>query len=139
MRVTHDQRDVRGLIDELRRVLESVTWGERIPEPSKGRYRELVLRMFGEFGIGIVALRLYSDNRELKIAVVIRNLWNGYARVEGWVIDGDSVRMFKPYEVAEDELRKVLDEFGDSFWRYVEAGVRRLVEEESRGSAGSGP
>ena len=139
MRVVYEQRDVRGLIDELRNVFKSVTWGERVPEPSRGRYRELVLRMFDEFGIGVVALRLYTDNRELRIAVAIKNLWNGYARVEGWVISGDLVRVFKPYDVSVDELRHVLEEFGDSFWYYVEAGVRRVVEEESRSSVESGP
>jgi len=129
MRVVNERATVRELVSELRNLLDQVSWGERFPEPAKGRYREQVKRMLADFGASIVLLKLFRDGKEIKVSIIIKNLWNGFMRIDGWLIEHNVVRVFQGIEVAEQEVYRLIDEFGEYFWRAVESGIERMVEE----------
>ncbi len=108
-----------SLEEDLRR--EDITHIERVPTPRPGeRYREVVFRYFTEFGIATVYIRIKSHNFERRYVITAKYDWTVGGIVEGWIVEGDVVRIYEPVAMSLEDIGKTLDYFGETFWKAEE-------------------
>lgn len=135
MKVVRTGMPVTQLLEELRRDLQSpeLQYMQRIPAPRPGeRYRDIVAELFTKYGIAAVYIWLRVGSREKRYAVVARYDWAAGGFAEGWIVEGDEVKVYEPIGVSLSQFGSTLEEFGDLFWRAENLLASRKVEEAEK-------
>lgn len=136
MEVVKVGKSVSSLLEELLLDLnrEDLVYLERVPPPRAGeRYRDLVVRNFLEFGIGIVLVKLgFADGRWKFYALVARNSWSGSAVVEGHLISNGKVLEYDPMSLPVSEVASGVEKFANAYWKAEERILGRKIEEAYR-------
>lgn len=135
MRVVRTGLPVTELLDELRRDLrdENIEYMQRIPAPRPGeRYRDIVAELFTKYGVAAVYIFLKTPKGEKRYVVLARYDWSAGGFAEGWIVEGDSVRVFEPIGVSLGQFSAALEEFGELFWKTEQALAGKKVEQAGK-------
>ncbi len=131
MEVVRVGKSVDALLEELSSDLSrpDLMWLERYPHPrGNERYRDLVARMFQEFGVAAVLVRLRFGDGEKKYVVVARYDWAGGGVAEGWIIEGTRIRLFDGRPFGVETFASTMERFGDEYWRAEERVLGSKME-----------
>jgi len=110
---------LRLLEEDLKR--DDVIYVERVPAPRAGeRYREVVSKFFTEFGLATVYIRVRTATFERRYVISAKFDWVSGGIVEGWVVEGNVVKIYEPIAVSAPDIEKALDYYGDIFWKTEE-------------------
>ena len=121
-------RLLQQLEEDLRR--DDVIHLERVPSPRAGeKYREVVSRFFTEFGIATVYIKVRSSAFERRYVINAKYDWAMGGIVEGWVVEGDVVRIYEPIAVSLGDIGKALDYYGEAFWKAEERLLSKKMTE----------
>ncbi|ACB40475.1 hypothetical protein [Pyrobaculum neutrophilum] len=123
MRIERTGQPVSALLklleDDLKR--DDIVHLERVPSPRAGeKYRDVVSRFFTEFGIATVYIRLRTVAFEKRYVVIARYDWAVGGVVEGWLVEGDVVKIYEPIAISLSDIGKTLEYYGEMFWRAEE-------------------
>jgi hypothetical protein len=132
MRVVRTGLPVTELLNELRKDLqnERLEYMQRIPAPKAGeRYRDVVAELFTKYGVAAVYIALKTPGGEKRYTVLARYDWSFGGFAEGWIVEGDTVRVFEPIGVGLSQFSATLEEFGDLFWKTEQMLAGRKVEQ----------
>jgi hypothetical protein len=132
MRIERTGQPVSKLLQLLEEDLkrDDIIYLERVPSPRAGeRYREVVSRFFIEFGIATVYIKVRSSTFERRYVINAKYDWAMGGVVEGWVVEGDVVRVFEPIAVSLGDIGKALDYYGESFWKAEERLLSKKMTE----------
>ncbi|MGC8582966.1 MAG: hypothetical protein ACP5I3_03285 [Thermoproteus sp.] len=135
MRVVRTGLPVTELLNELRKDLqnEKLEYMQRIPAPRAGeRYRDVVAELFTKYGAAAVYIMLKTPEGEKRYTVLARYDWSFGGFAEGWIVEGDTVRVFEPIGVSLGQFSATLEEFGDLFWKTEQMLASRKVEQAGR-------
>lgn len=135
MRVVRTGLPVTELLNELRSDLQrdDLEAMQRIPAPKAGeRYRDIIAELFTKFGAAAVYIYVKTSRGEKRYTVLARYDWSLGGFAEGWIIEGDQVRIFEPIGISLSQFGATLEEFGDLFWRTENALAARKVEAAGR-------
>jgi len=136
MEVVKAGKSVSVLLEELLSDLSrgDLVYLERVPPPRAGeRYRDLVVRNFLEFGIGVVLVKLgFASGRWKFYALIAKNDWSGNAVVEGHVIDNGKVLEYEPMKLPVAEVASGVEKFANAYWKSEERILGRKIEEVYR-------
>lgn len=137
MKVVRTGLPATELLNELRRDLQrpDLELMQRIPAPRPGeRYRDLVADLFTKYGVAAVYIRLKAGGSERRYAIVARYDWAYGGFAEGWIVEGEEVKVYEPIGIGMGQFGATLEEFGDLFWRAENLLASRKVEEAERES-----
>ncbi|MEM1597974.1 MAG: hypothetical protein QW598_07190 [Pyrobaculum sp.] len=119
---------LRLLEEDLKR--DDVIYLERVPAPKPGeKYREVVSKFFTEFGIATVYIRVRTPTSERRYVISAKYDWAVGGLVEGWVVEGDVVKMYEHVAISLADIGKTLDYFGDAFWKAEERLLAKKMGE----------
>ncbi|MEM4775832.1 MAG: hypothetical protein QXZ55_01385, partial [Pyrobaculum sp.] len=103
---------------------------ERVPAPKPNeKYREIVSRFFTEFGIATVYIRLRGAKFERRYVINAKYDWAVGGVVEGWLVEGDVVKVFEPVALSLSDIGKALDYYGEAFWKAEERLLAKKMAE----------
>ncbi|AAL64830.1 hypothetical protein [Pyrobaculum aerophilum] len=103
---------------------------ERVPAPKPSvKYREVVSKFLKEFGLATVYIRIRSAAFERRYVISAKYDWTMGGVVEGWVVEGDVVRIFEPIAISLTDMEKALDYYGDAFWKAEEKLLSKKMTE----------
>ncbi len=131
MEIVRVGKPVNALLEELSGDLSrgDLVWLERYPHPrGNERYRDLVSRMFQEFGIATVLVRLRFGDGEKRYVIVARYDWSGGGTAEGWIIEGARIRLFEGQAFDVGTFASTMERFGDEYWRAEERVLGSKME-----------
>jgi len=132
MRVERTGQPVSKLLQQLEEDLrrDDIIHLERVPSPRAGeKYREVVSRFFTEFGIATVYIKIRSPAFERRYVINAKYDWAMGGFVEGWVVEGDVVRMYEPIAISLSDIGKALDYYGEAFWKAEERLLSKKMTE----------
>jgi hypothetical protein len=116
------------LEEDLRR--DDIIHLERVPSPRAGeKYREVVSRFFTEFGIATVYIKIRSTAFERRYVINAKYDWAMGGIVEGWMVEGDVVRIYEPIAISLNDIGKALDYYGEAFWKAEERLLSKKMAE----------
>ncbi|MCC6031329.1 MAG: hypothetical protein LM566_00260 [Pyrobaculum sp.] len=132
MRIERTGQPVSKLLQQLEEDLrrDDIIHLERVPSPRAGeKYREVVSRFFTEFGIATVYIRVRSSAFERRYVINAKYDWAMGGIVEGWIVEGDVVRIYEPIAVSLGDIGKALDYYGEAFWKAEERLLSKKMTE----------
>lgn len=116
------------LEEDLKR--EDIIQIERVPAPKASeKYREVVSRFFTEFGIATVYIRIRGSTFERRYVVNAKYDWAVGGIVEGWLVEGNTVKIFEPVALSLSDIGKALDYYGEAFWKAEERLLSKKMAE----------
>jgi hypothetical protein len=116
------------LEEDLRR--DDIIHLERVPSPRAGeKYREVVSRFFTEFGIATVYIKIRSTAFERRYVINAKYDWAMGGVVEGWMVEGDVVKIYEPMAISLNDIGKALDYYGEAFWKAEERLLSKKMAE----------
>jgi hypothetical protein len=132
MRIERTGQPVSKLLQQLEEDLrrDDIIHLERVPSPRAGeKYREVVSRFFTEFGIATVYIKVRSSAFERRYVINAKYDWAMGGIVEGWIVEGDVVRIYEPIAVSLGDIGKALDYYGEAFWKAEERLLSKKMAE----------
>jgi hypothetical protein len=132
MRIERTGQPVSKLLQQLEEDLrrDDIIHLERVPFPRAGeKYRELVSRFFTEFGIATVYIKIRSTAFERRYVINAKYDWAMGGIVEGWIVEGDVVRIYEPIAISLSDIVKALDYYGEAFWKAEERLLSKKMAE----------
>ncbi|ABL87739.1 conserved hypothetical protein [Pyrobaculum islandicum DSM 4184] len=132
MRIERTGQPVSKLLQLLEEDLkrEDIIYLERVPSPKANeRYRDVVSRFFTEFGIATVYIKVRGSTFERRYVINAKYDWAVGGVVEGWVVEGDVVRVYEPIAISLSDIGKALDYYGDAYWKAEERILSKKMAE----------
>lgn len=132
MRIERTGQPVSKLLQQLEEDLrrDDIIYLERVPSPRAGeKYRDVVSRFFTEFGIATVYIKVRSPSFERRYVINAKYDWAMGGVVEGWVVEGDVVRMYEPVAISLSDIGKALDYYGETYWKAEERLLSKKMAE----------
>jgi hypothetical protein len=119
---------LRQLESDLRR--NDLSHVERVPAPRAGeRYRDVVFRFFMEYGVATVYIRVLAPSLDRRYVITAKYDWAAGGVIEGWVIEGDAVKVYEPIALSVEDIGRSLDYYGNVFWSAEERILARKMSE----------